>query len=91
MRLHGTGDRQAAVGRASAPTSIPIDDAGTVIFAEEESQRIMPSRSTVLAAGRFDLHHGIMYQGGYTSFAQQLARPATWPKHKVSFLPLPNL
>ena len=67
------------------PQSIPIDDAGTVIFAEEESQRVMPSRSTVLAAGRFDLHHGIMYQGGYTSVAQQLARPASWPKHKVSF------
>lgn len=69
------------------PQSIPIDDAGTVIFAEEESQRVMPSRSSVLAAARFDLHHGIMYQGGYTSVAHQLARPATWPKHKVQLLP----
>lgn len=44
----------------------------------------MPSRSAVLAAGRFDLHHGIMYQGGYKATAAALDRPHTWPRHKVT-------
>ena len=43
----------------------------------------MPSRSAVLAAGRFDLHHGIMYQGGYKAAARTLDRPHSWPRHKV--------
>lgn len=67
----------------AAPQSIPVDDAGTVIFVEEESQRVMPSRAAVLAAGRFDLHHGVMYQGGYTAVAKELERPSVWPRHQV--------
>lgn len=66
-----------------SPQSIPVDDAGTFIFAEEEADRVMPSRSAVLAAGRFDLHHGIMYQGGYRAAALALDRPHSWPRHKV--------
>ncbi|KAL0026776.1 hypothetical protein WJX77_000943 [Trebouxia sp. C0004] len=64
------------------PQSIPLDDAGTFIFAEADADRVMPSRSAVLAAGRFDLHHGIMYQGGYKATAAALDRPHTWPRHK---------
>ncbi|DBB18340.1 TPA: hypothetical protein ACH3X3_003289 [Trebouxia sp. C0006] len=64
------------------PQSIPLDDAGTFIFAEADADRVMPSRSAVLAAGRFDLHHGIMYQGGYKATAASLDRPHTWPRHK---------
>ena len=60
-----------------------MDDAGTFIFAEEDADRVMPSRSAVLAAGRFDLHHGIMYQGGYRATAHTLDRPHSWPRHKV--------
>ena len=66
------------------PQSIPLDDAGTFIFAEADADRVMPSRSAVLAAGRFDLHHGIMYQGGYKATAAALDRPHTWPRHKVT-------
>lgn len=66
-----------------SPQSIPVDDDGTFIFAEEEADRVMPSRSAVLAAGRFDLHHGIMYQGGYRAAAHALHRPHSWPRHKV--------
>jgi len=65
------------------PQSIPLDDAGTFIFAEADADRVMPSRSAVLAAGRFDLHHGIMYQGGYKATAAALDRPRTWPRNKV--------
>lgn len=65
------------------PQSIPLDDAGTFIFAESDADRVMPSRSAVLAAGRFDLHHGIMYQGGYNATAAALDRPHTWPRNKV--------
>ena len=65
------------------PQSIPVDDAGSFIFAEDAADRVMPSRSAVLAAGRFDLHHGIMYQGGYGAAAAALNRPHTWPRHKV--------
>ncbi|KAL0035299.1 hypothetical protein WJX79_011035 [Trebouxia sp. C0005] len=64
------------------PQRIPLDDAGTFIFAEADADRVMPSRSAVLAAGRFDLHHGIMYQGGYKATAAALDRPHTWPRHK---------
>lgn len=66
-----------------SPQRIPIDDAGTFLFAEDDADRVMPSRSAVLAAGRFDLHHGIMYQGGYQATAEALDRPHTWPRHKV--------
>lgn len=66
-----------------SPQSIPLDDAGTFIFAEEDADRVMPSRSAVLAAGRFDLHHGIMYQGGYKATAHALDRPHCWPRNKV--------
>ncbi|KAL3141042.1 hypothetical protein ABBQ32_005553 [Trebouxia sp. C0010 RCD-2024] len=65
-----------------SPQSIPVDDAGTFIFVEEDADRVMPSRSAVLSAGRFDLHHGIMYQGGYRAAALELDRPHSWPRHK---------
>ena len=65
------------------PETIPLDDAGSVIFVDDDADRVMPSRSAVLAAGRFDLHHGIMYQGGYQETAKVLDRPHTWPRHKV--------
>lgn len=74
-----------------SPQSIPLDDAGTFIFAEDDSDRVMPSRSAVLAAGRFDLHHGIMYNGGYRAAAAALDRPHTWPRHKVLFTPTPHV
>lgn len=74
-----------------SPQSIPLDDAGTFIFAEDDSHRVMPSRSAVLSAGRFDLHHGIMYNGGYRAAAAALDRPHTWPRHKVLFISTPHV
>lgn len=71
-----------------SPQSIPVDDAGTFIFVEEDADRVMPSRSAVLSAGRFDLHHGIMYQGGYRAAALELDRPHSWPRHKVGMTTL---
>ncbi len=32
---------------------------------EDEADRVMPSRTAVLAAARYDLHHAIQYCGGY--------------------------
>lgn len=51
--------------RPEAPTKIPLDDDGTILFAEDERDRVMPSRSTVMSAGRYDLHHAIQSHGGY--------------------------
>ena len=63
------------------PTQIPLDDDGTLLLAEDERDRVMPSRNTVKAAGRYDLHHAIQYHGGYTEVAEMLARPPAWPPH----------
>ena len=33
------------------------------------------------AAGRFDLHHAIKYQGGYQEVGLSLGRVPAWPRH----------
>lgn len=48
----------------------------------------MPAVHTAAAAGgRYDLHHAIMYHGGYVATAQQLQRLCSWPPEA----PLRNL
>jgi hypothetical protein len=48
----------------------------------------MPSRRSVMAAGRYDLHHAIQYHGGYTQVLPKLLHLAKalpiqpkWPAH----------
>ena len=44
---------------------IALDDEGSFMLVEDESDRVMPPRRAVMAAGRYDLHHAIQYHGGY--------------------------
>ena len=39
----------------------------------------MPGRAAVLAAGRYDLHHAIVYHGGYRAVQEMLSRSPAWP------------
>ena len=47
------------------PTKIPLDDEGTILIAEDENDRVMPSRTDLLSSGRFDLNGAIRHHGGY--------------------------
>lgn len=46
---------------------LELDDEGSFLVVEDEADRVMPSRTAVLAAARYDLHHAIQYCGGYTA------------------------
>lgn len=48
-----------------APERVSLDGGGTQLFLEDERSTVMPSRSAVQRAGRWDLHHAIMRHGGY--------------------------
>ncbi|KAL4854923.1 Hexokinase-1 [Chlorella vulgaris] len=61
------------------PQRIEIDDEGGYIMTEAEEDRVMPSRSAVHSAGRYDLHHAIMSHGGYLETGQELDRRPSWP------------
>ena len=63
----------------TVPQIVEIDDMGTEIFAETEEDRAMPSRTSLLAAGRYDLHTAIVAAGGYTEVAYMLDRWPAWP------------
>ena len=58
------------------------------MLVEDELDRVMPSRRSVMAAGRYDLHHAIQYHGGYTQvlpsllhLAKALPIQPKWPAH----------
>ena len=51
-------------GRWSA--QVALDDGGSWLLVEDEAARVMPSSAAVRAAGRFDLHHAILFAGGYS-------------------------
>ena len=61
------------------PRVVEIDDHGTELFIETEEDRAMPSRSALLAAGRYDLHGAIVAAGGYVHVAEMLDRWPAWP------------
>ncbi|CAK0783921.1 hypothetical protein CVIRNUC_007121 [Coccomyxa viridis] len=61
------------------PQKIALDDEGSFMLVEDESDRVMPPRRAVMAAGRYDLHHAIQYHGGYRMAAEMLERPSAWP------------
>ncbi len=44
---------------------VALDDEGSFLVVEDEADRVMPSRTAMLSAARFDLHHAIQYYGGY--------------------------
>ena len=56
------------------PTKFLLDDEGTMLLAEDEQDRVMPSRKDVTSAGRYDLHHAIVYHGGYRAVSRRTAR-----------------
>ena len=51
------------------PTKIPLDDEGTLIIAEDEKDRVMPSHADLHSSGRFDLIAAIRFHGGYGQVA----------------------
>ena len=55
------------------PTKFLLDDEGTMLLAEDEQDRVMPSRKDVTSAGRYDLHHAIVYHGGYRAVSFRAA------------------
>jgi hypothetical protein len=61
------------------PQIVEIDDQGTELFAESDEDRAMPSRSSLVAAGRYDLHTAIVAAGGYNEVADMLDRWPAWP------------
>lgn len=64
------------------PQRVEIDEQGGYILTEAEEDRVMPSRSSLFAAGRYDLHHAILLHGGYTGASELLGRPPAWPPHR---------
>eukprot|EP00890_Picochlorum_soloecismus_P004359 jgi/Picsp_1/4924/NSC_02288-R1_protein len=61
------------------PQLVALDDEGSELFTDTEDDRAMPSRSAVLAAGRYDLHAAIVAAGGYGQVAEYLSRWPAWP------------
>lgn len=55
-------------------TVVDLDDSGTLLRAEPSRSRVMPSQAQLAAAGRWDLHHAILYSGGYSEVAKLLGR-----------------
>ena len=64
-----------------APVTVALDDSGSAAIRVEDasSSRAMPPRSAILAAGRYDLHHAVVYAGGYRAVGEALGRPPAWP------------
>ena len=65
----GGGDDGGRRRRSSSSSSSPFPS----------SERLMPGRAAVLAAGRYDLHHAIVYHGGYRAVQEMLSRSPAWP------------
>lgn len=65
--------------RPVLPQRVAIDDEGGFILTEAEEDRVMPSRSAICAAGRYDLYHAILQHGGFTAAAELLHRRPAWP------------
>jgi hypothetical protein len=57
-----------------------LDDSGSYLLVEDEQDRVMPSRTAVQSAGRYDLHRAIMFHGGYREVSQTLGRASCWPR-----------
>ena len=75
-----TVTRQLRWTQPQLPQIIPLDDMGiNAIIVETEEDRAMPSRSSLLAAGRYDLHTAIVSQGGYAEVSTALDRWPAWP------------
>ncbi|KAG2499535.1 hypothetical protein HYH03_002481 [Edaphochlamys debaryana] len=74
-----TWRRPAPLKRLPAPAG-GAPGAGGVrwVVAEPAANRVMPSQTAVLQAGRYDLHNAIVAHGGYTAVAQHLGRRVTW-------------
>lgn len=68
----------------SPPEIIELDDSGSILLAESDEDRAMPSRSAIKTAGRYDLHHAIVAAGGYQQVAEDLDRWPAWPPNAVS-------
>lgn len=46
---------------------------------ESPADRVMPPGTLVKAAGRWDLHQGIVRAGGYAEVGRELGRRMLWP------------
>ena len=61
------------------PRVMALDDQGSTLLTEDPEDRVMPSRSSLLAAGRYDLHNAIVGNGGYVGVGKELGRCPAWP------------
>jgi hypothetical protein len=50
---------------------------------------VMPSQKEIMSAGRYDLHHGIIYNGGYRAVSLELHRPPSYPRARTQALQIP--
>ena len=54
--------------RPTAPQRVALSEAaggGDWLVVEDERDRVVPSRRALMGAGRYDLHHAILFWGGY--------------------------
>ena len=72
IRIEGGGE-----GRRKGWSSSSSSPSSSSPFPSAE--RLMPGRAAVLAAGRYDLHHAIVYHGGYRAVQEMLSRSPAWP------------
>jgi len=71
---------QVRFGEPQEPLKLPLDEDGSFVWVEDEEDRVMPSESSVKAAGRYDLHHAVLRHGGYSEVARSLDRRPSWPR-----------
>lgn len=56
--------------RPTPPQRVALSEeagGGDWLVVEDERDRVMPSRRTLMGAGRYDLHHAILFWGGYVA------------------------
>jgi len=69
------------------PTVDTSAEGGTVwVIHEDPSNRVMPSQREICSARRYDLHHAILYNGGYRTVARELHRPPSYPRARIQSL-----
>ena len=74
---HRAGATNAQVNRPCPPRTVINLHAAPIT----ELVRLPVNWQSGCAAGRFDLHHAIKYNGGYQEVGQALGRGSAWPRH----------
>lgn len=72
--------------KPQAPTRIPLDDEGTVLLAEDERDRVLPSHMELARAGRYDLHWAITSHGGYKAVSPWLHKQISTQPSREAYM-----